>query len=230
MFGTACSLQEFPAFLNSLPFQITGKMKTLQQYLQGLPAEFIAELEKFGMVKDFSAQTEILREGQYVKYVPLVLEGMVKVFTRHEDRELLLYYIESGESCIMSFNAGIKSSASKVFAVADENALLLLLPVEKLQEWVKTFPSLNELFFNLYDQRYTSLLDTINHLLYSRLDQRLYIYLQDTARQKNSKVLNLRHRQIAAELGTVREVISRVMKKLEQEGKVRQLPSGIEIL
>ena len=171
-----------------------------------------------------------MREGQYVKYVPLVLEGAVKVFTRHEDKELLLYYIESGESCIMSFNAGLKSTASKVFAVADKKSLLLLLPVEKLNEWVKSFPSLNELFFNLYDQRYASLLDTINHLLYSRLDQRLYNYLQETARQKNSKIINIRHRQMAAELGTAREVISRVMKKLEQEGKVKQLQGGIEIL
>jgi CRP/FNR family transcriptional regulator len=205
-------------------------MRTLQQYLQGLPIEFIDQLEKFGIIKDFSTQTEILREGQYVKYVPLVLEGAVKVFTRHEDKELLLYYIESGESCIMSFNAGLKSTASKVFAVADEEALLLLLPVERLNEWVRSFPSLNELFFNLYDQRYASLLDTINHLLYSRLDQRLYNYLQETARQKNSKIINIRHRQMAAELGTAREVISRVMKKLEQEGKVKQLQGGIEIL
>ena len=205
-------------------------MRTLQQYLQGLPIEFIDQLEKFGIIKDFSEQTEILREGQYVKYVPLVLEGAVKVFTRHEDKELLLYYIESGESCIMSFNAGLKSTASKVFAVADKKSLLLLLPVEKLNEWVKSFPSLNELFFNLYDQRYASLLDTINHLLYSRLDQRLYNYLQETARQKNSKIINIRHRQRAAELGTAREVISRVMKKLEQEGKVKQLQGGIEIL
>ena len=205
-------------------------MKTLQQYLRGLPTEFIEQLEKFGIVKDFSAQAEILREGQYVKYVPLVLEGMVKAFTRHEDKELLLYYIESGESCIMSFNAGIKSTASKVFAVADEKSLLLLLPVEKLHEWVRSFPSLNELFFNLYDQRYASLLDTINHLLYSRLDQRLYNYLLETAKQKNSKIINIRHRQMAAELGTAREVISRVMKKLEQEGKVKQLQGGIEIL
>jgi CRP/FNR family transcriptional regulator len=205
-------------------------MRTLQQYLQGLPIEFIDQLEKFGIIKDFSAQTEILREGQYVKYVPLVLEGAVKVFTRHEDKELLLYYIESGESCIMSFNAGLKSTASKVFAVADEKALLLLLPVERLNEWVRSFPSLNELFFNLYDQRYASLLDTINHLLYSRLDQRLYNYLLETARQKNSKIINVRHRQMAAELGTAREVISRVMKKLEQEGKVKQLQGGIEIL
>jgi len=205
-------------------------MKSLNEYLQYLPEEFVNELEQHGVVKDFIADTEILREGQYVKFVPLVLEGVVKVFTRHEDKELLLYYIESGEGCIMSFNAGFKNSPSKVFAIAEENTKLLLLPADKLSEWVKIFPSLNELFYSLYDQRYASLLDTINHLLYNRLDQRLYNYLLEMSKQKNSKVLTVRHRQIATELGTVREVISRVMKKLEHEGKVRQLPNGIEIL
>ena len=205
-------------------------MKSLKEYLHYLPAEFINELEQYGVVKDFTADTEILREGQYVKLIPLVLEGVVKVFTRHEDKELLLYYIESGESCIMSFNAGIKNSPSKVFAVAEENTKILLLPSDKITQWVKDFPSLNELFYSLYDQRYASLLDTINHLLYNRLDQRLYNYLLEMSKQKDSKLLSIRHRQIAAELGTVREVISRVMKKLEHEGKVRQLPNGIEIL
>jgi CRP/FNR family transcriptional regulator len=205
-------------------------MKSLKEYLQYLPEEFVNELEQYGVVKDFITDTEILREGQYVKFVPLVLEGVVKVFTRYENKELLLYYIESGEGCIMSFNAGYKNSPSKVFAIAEENTKLLLLPADKLSEWVKNFPPLNELFYSLYDQRYASLLDTINHLLYNRLDQRLYNYLQELSKQKNSKLLTVRHRQIATELGTVREVISRVMKKLEHEGKVRQLPNGIEIL
>lgn len=205
-------------------------MKSIKEYLPHLPQDFIDQLQQHGIVKDFPVNTEILREGQFVKLVPLVLEGVIKVFTRQEEKELLLYYIESGESCIMSFNAGLKNSPSKVFAIAEENTVLLLLPAEKLNHWVKLFPSLNELFYNLYDQRYASLLDTINHLLYNRLDQRLYNYLLEMSKQKNSKQLAIRHRQIAAELGTVREVISRVMKKLEYEGKVRQLPNGIEIL
>ena len=120
-------------------------MKELKEYLHHLPQEFIGQLEQFGIVKNFEADTEILREGQYVKLVPLVLEGVVKVFTRHGDKELLLYYIESGESCIMSFNAGFKNSPSKVFAVAEENAVLLLMPSEKVNQWIKTYPLLNEL-------------------------------------------------------------------------------------
>ncbi len=205
-------------------------MKELKQYLHHLPQEFIGQLEQFGIVKKFEADTEILREGQYVKLVPLVLEGVVKVFTRHGDKELLLYYIESGESCIMSFNAGFKNSPSKIFAVAEENAVLLLMPSEKVNQWIKTYPLLNELFYNLYDQRYEALLDTINQLLYNKLDQRLYSYLIEKSKQKNNNVVNMRHREIAVELGTVREVISRVMKKLEHEGKILQLPNGIEVL
>lgn len=205
-------------------------MKSIKEYLHYLPQEFIAELEAFGIVKSIAANTEILREGQYVKLIPLVLQGSIKVFTRHEEKELLLYYIENGESCIMSFTAGLKNNPSKVFAITEEDTLLVLLPADKMNHWVKTFPSVNDLFYNLYNQRYASLLDTINHLLYNRLDQRLYKYLEEKSRQKGSRILDIRHKQIAAELGTVREVISRVMKKLEQEGKVKQLPNAIEIL
>jgi CRP/FNR family transcriptional regulator len=205
-------------------------MKPLKDYLPFLPDDFIEEMEQFGTVMQFEPHTEILRQGQYVKLVPIVLEGIVKVFTRHEDKELLLYYIETGESCIMSFNAGLKNGASRVFALTESSSVLLLLPADKLRGWMKTFPAMNELFFQLYDQRYASLLDTIHHLLYNKLDHRLYNYLLEKAAQNNSKVIAIRHRQIASELGTVREVISRVMKKLEMEGKLRQLPGGIEIL
>lgn len=83
-------------------------MKPLKEYLQHLPAELVEQLEEHGIIKEIPAETEIMREGQYVKMVPLVLEGAVKVFTRHEEKELLLYYIENGESCIMSFNAALK--------------------------------------------------------------------------------------------------------------------------
>ncbi len=205
-------------------------MKSIREYLHYLPQDFVAEVEQHGDIKDIAANTEVIREGQYVKLIPLVLDGNIKVFTRHQDKELLLYYIENGESCIMSFTAGLKNSPSKVFAITEEDTLLLLLPADKLSGWIKTFPSVNELFYNLYDQRYASLLETINHLLYNRLDERLYNYLKEKSRQKNSHILNIRHKQIAAELGTVREVISRVMKKLEQEGKVKQLPNAIEII
>lgn len=88
-------------------------MKSIKEYLRYRPEDFVVELEQFGTLKEITHESEILREGQYVKLTPLVLEGVVKVFTRHEDKELLLYYIETNESCIMSFNAGLKNSPRK---------------------------------------------------------------------------------------------------------------------
>lgn len=205
-------------------------MKPLKEYLKDLHPDLIAELELYASIEQFVAHTEILREGQYVKMVPLVLEGSIKVFTRNAERELLLYYIESGESCIMSFNAGLKNGPSKVAAVVEENAILLLMPTDKLNRWLKEYPSFNQLFYRLYDQRYESLIETINQILYNRLDHRLMDFLLERSRQKNTRIVALRHREMAAALGTVREVISRTLKKLENDGKIRQVPAGIEIL
>lgn len=205
-------------------------MISIREQLSFFSEELIEELEKYGSLVELDEGTEVLREGQYVKMIPIVLKGAIKVFTRGEEKELLLYNIEPGESCVMSFMAGLNNSSSKVFAIAEEDSSVFLMPSSKLQQWVKTHPSLNQLFFSLYEQRYTSLLETINHLLYNKLDARIYQYLLEKVKHKQSRLVEIRHRQIAAELGTAREVVSRLIKKLEQEGKLRQVQNGIEIL
>jgi CRP/FNR family transcriptional regulator len=179
---------------------------------------------------EIPADTEILREGQYVKVIPLVLEGLVKVFTKYEDKELLLYYIQPNESCVMSFTASLKNEPSKVYAITDENCKLLLLPVDKVAQWIGEFPDLNNLFFQQYNLRYSDLLETINQLLFDKMDKPLLDYLKEKVALTKKNPLKISHRQIASELGTAREVISRVMKKLEQEAKVKQLNTTIEIL
>lgn len=179
---------------------------------------------------EITADTEILREGQYVKVIPLVLEGLVKVFTKYEDKELLLYYIQPNESCVMSFTASLKNEPSKVYAITDENCKLLLLPVDKVAQWIGEFPDLNNLFFQQYNLRYSDLLETINQLLFDKMDKRLLDYLKEKVALTKKNPLKISHRQIASELGTAREVISRVMKKLEQEAKVKQLSTTIELL
>lgn len=205
-------------------------MISIREHLSFFSEELIEELEKYGSLVELDEGTEVLREGQYVKMIPIVLKGAIKVFTRGEEKELLLYNIEPGESCVMSFMAGLNNSSSKVFAIAEEDSSVFLIPSSKLQQWVKTHPSLNQLFFSLYEQRYTSLLETINHLLYNKLDARIYQYLLEKVKHKQSRLVEIRHRQIATELGTAREVVSRLIKKLEQEGKLRQVQNGIEIL
>lgn len=202
----------------------------IRKYLPAFSAELQEEIATYGLIKEVPGGVEILKEGQYVKVIPIVLEGLVKVFTRAEEKELLLYYIDPAQSCIMSFSAGLSNVPSRIFAFTEDSSILLLLPSDRLGKWVRQYPQINELFFQQYNLRYTEMLDTINSLLFDKMDQRLYNYLVEKSKLKGEKILLLRHKQIAGELGTAREVITRVMKRLEQEGKVRQLPEGIQII
>lgn len=193
-------------------------------------SDLISEMLQFAIEKEVPKDTELLREGQFIKVIPLVFSGVIKVFTRHEDKELLLYYIKPNESCIMSFSAGINNQPSKIYAVTEEDSHLLLIPTEKLGHWTKHFPDFNSLFFYQYNLRYSDLLDTINSLLFDKLDKRVYDYLKEKVVVTQHNPLKISHRQIASELGTAREVISRIVKKLEMEGKVKQNTTTIEIL
>ena len=184
----------------------------------------------FASINDIKKNTEILREGQFVKIIPVVLEGLIRVFTRHEDKELLLYYIRLNESCIMSFAASLRNDPSKVFAVTEEDTSALLLPVNEVSKWTKQFPDINTLFFQQYNLRYSELLDTIYHVLFDKLDKRLYNYLREKTRLTNQNPIKISHRQIASELGTAREVINRTMKKLEAEQLLIQHSNNIELL
>lgn len=205
-------------------------LQQVQQYLPGFSNELQHEIAEHATLMEIPAGTEILREGQYVKVIPIVISGVVKVVAHFEEKELLLYYIEPKESCVMSFSASLKNEPSRINAMTDENSLIMLLPVDKVSRWVREFPPINQLFYQQYNQRYSELLDTINHLLFNRLDQRVYNYLVEKTKLKGEKSIQIKHRQIAAELGTVREVVTRVLKRLEQEGKVRQTSDGIEIV
>ncbi|MGB5226618.1 MAG: Crp/Fnr family transcriptional regulator [Eudoraea sp.] len=198
--------------------------------LSYLNPELIKKIQAEANLKELPRHTEILREGQFIKVIPIVLEGLIKVFTRYEDRELLLYYIQPDESCIMSFSAGIKNEPSTVYAITEEDTVALLLPVDKVAEWMVQYPGINTLFFQQYKQRYSELLDTIHHVLFNRMDKRLYKHLKTKTIVRNQNPLKISHQQVADELGTVREVISRVMKKLEKEGLVIQDSDGIKII
>jgi CRP/FNR family transcriptional regulator, anaerobic regulatory protein len=202
----------------------------LKKYLPFLEDELLQEIADYGQWVELGTGTQLLREGQYVKVVPIVITGLVKVFTQVENKELLLYYIKPSESCIMSFSAVLNKDPSKIYAITEADSQLLLIPAEKISHWLKTFPKLNELFYQQYDARYSELIETIHQLLFNRLDQRIYDYLLELSHMKSRNVIQVKHRQIAQDLGTAREVITRTIKKLEKENKIRQTENGIEIL
>lgn len=202
----------------------------IHKQLQFLGKPLVSRLLEISSILEIKGNTEILKEGQYVKAIPIVISGLLKVFTRHEDKELLLYYIKPSESCIMSFSSSMSNDKSSIYAKTDEDSILLLIPSEKANSLTSEFPEFNNLFHQQYKVRYNDLLETINQLVFTNLDQRLYKFLKDTATIKNENPLKISHRQIANELGTAREVISRVMKKLEKEQKIIQSTDSIKIL
>ena len=216
-------------YIKKTPF-MQSTLEDLNKILPSLNSKLKQEICDFSILKELPKNTEILREGQYIKAIPLVVSGLIKVYTRYEDRELLLYYIRPKESCTMSFAASINDEPSKVFAETEENTKVLLLPISKIPQWVNQFPDMNNLFFKQYGLRYAELLDTIHHILFNKLDVRLYKYLKEKVLLTKKNPLVISHRQIANELGTAREVISRIMKKLELEGKVKQHSNSVEIL
>lgn len=192
--------------------------------------ELKEELITHSTLTELEGKTEILRQGQYIKVIPIVLEGLIKVYTKHEDKELLLYYVQPKESCIMSFSASLKNEPSQIFAKTEEGTKALLLPVEKVKHWIKDYPELNTLFFQQFNMRYTDLLDTIHHVLFQKMDIRLYDYLKHKVEVTGKNPISISHRAIANDLGTAREVISRVMKKLEHEEFIKQEAKQITVL
>jgi len=170
--------------------------------LSFLGPQLLDEIEKNAVVREFPKGTEILREEQYIKVLPIVMKGLIKVFSRFEEKELLLYYIEPSQSCVMTFYAALKN--------------------------LRDYPGFNEMFYDQYNMRYSDMLDTIGHLLVDRMDKRLYDYLKKKAELISGPV-KMSHNQIANEIGTSREVVTRILKKLETEGKVIQDREGIKI-
>lgn len=201
-----------------------------KKILSFLKPDLVDKILKESSIEEIPKGTEILREMQYVKVLPIVIEGVVKVYSRFDEKELLLYYIEPNQSCVMTFYAALKNTPSKVFATIEEDAKIILMPVQYLPIWLKEHPDLNELFYSQFNLRYTELLESIGHLLLDKMDKRLYDHLARKLALTNSQSIKMSHNQIANELGTAREVVSRVLKKLEIDGKVRQNNEGIKII
>jgi CRP/FNR family transcriptional regulator len=195
-----------------------------------LGPDLLAEILEHSQIKQIPAQTELVREGQYIKFIPIVLEGLIKVFTHFEEKELLLYYIKAEQSCIMSFSSCINNDISKIFAITEEESTVLLIPAEKIAKWVIEFPKINILFYQQYDHRYGELVETIHQMLYYKLDKRLIDYLTEKVNVTRKNPIKISHKEIANDLGTAREVISRLVKKLEKQNLLKQHHDSIELL
>lgn len=198
--------------------------------LPQLGKELLDKMQEFGQIQTIPAHTVIVRESQYLKVLPIVVSGSVKVYIRSETKEFLLYHIQPSESCIMSFSSILFDHPSRIYASTEENSTLLLLPIEKVKEWNRTYPQLNNLFLRLFNLRYQDLVNTISDVLFQDLPTRLYHYLNEKSNLQLDKPIKITHKTMADDLASSREVISRILKKWEIDGKIRQTKGEITIL
>jgi CRP/FNR family transcriptional regulator len=193
--------------------------------------ELLEKLTAVGITKSFKEGDVILDEDSYIKSIPIVTKGSIKVLRSDDDgREILLYYIKAGESCIMSFLGGIHQDKSKVRAVVEEDTEILFIPIEKVSLLIRDFPDWLDYIFRLYHKRFEELLEVVNSIAFKKMDERLLNFIQKKCALSQSNVLTITHEQIANELGTVRVVISRLLKQMEYEGLVKLGRNKITLL
>lgn len=190
----------------------------------------IDEILKLGEFKEFDVDDEIIDIGQQITHFPLVVSGSLKVMTEDEKgNELLLYYLEMGDTCAMTMQCCLKSSKSKIRVTAEDITKMVFIPVKKMEEWIVKYPSWRRFVFDSYNNRLNEMLESIDSLAFTNLESRLYKYLKDKALVNSSPELKITHYQIADELNSSRVVISRLMKKLENEGKITQDRNRVSI-
>ncbi len=193
--------------------------------------ELIEKLKQNSILKKYAAGSVILNENAYIRSIPIVIKGVLKVSRMEEEgREILLYYIKAGESCIMSFLGGMHEETSKVKAEVEEDAEILFLPIDKVSILIREYPQWLDYIFRLYHQRFEELLEIVNAIAFKKVDERLLNLLLKKAEITESDTIQVTHEQLANELGTARVVVSRLLKQLEDEGRVQLGRNKIEIL
>jgi CRP/FNR family transcriptional regulator len=193
--------------------------------------QMISKILELSVHKTFEEGEVILQENAHIRSIPIVTSGSIRVMrSEGDEKEILLYYIKAGESCIMSFLGGLHNDTSKVRAVAEETTDILFVPVTKVKELIREYPEWLDYIFRLYHQRFEELLEVVNAVAFKKMDERLMLFLEKKADISQNKILSVTHEQLAAELGTARVVVSRLLKQMEVEGLVKLGRNRITLL
>jgi CRP/FNR family transcriptional regulator len=202
-----------------------------QQLLKIFDSKTVEEILRVGKYQEFLQGEEIIRPGQYIKAIPLILKGSVKIMREDNDgKELLLYYLGENDSCAMSLTCCLSLRKSEVKAIAEEKTEMLMIPVEYVEKWMEKYPIWKSFVFGTYQKRFEEMLNAIDSIAFKKMDERLLEYLERKKNALNTKELNITHEEIANDIGTSREVISRLLKQLERMGAVKLSRNKIELL
>jgi CRP/FNR family transcriptional regulator, anaerobic regulatory protein len=196
-------------------------MEELKRLFPSFEPELLENMEKFGEIRIYKTGETLMRTGQFIKSSMLVLKGSIKVYRDSEDgAEFLIYYITPGEACAVSLVCALKSETSEISAEAVEDTTVLMLPLTLMDKWMTEYRSWYRFVLGTYRERFEELLQVIDQIAFRSLDERLEFYLKRSVKQHESTIIHTSHQEIARELNSSREVISRLLKKMEQRGLV----------
>lgn len=206
-------------------------MEELDNFKSFFEPELIRKIDEVATIVEVKAGDLLLDYGQIVRTMPIILEGAVKVMRMDEDgRELLLYYVNAHESCAMTFTCCMEQFPSEIKAIAEEDVKMLTIPIKVMDEWLMTYPTWKSFVMKTIQHRFSELLNTIDQIAFQKLDERLINYLRQKSLTLNSKLINISHEEIANDLATSRVVISRLLKKLENDKKLLLYRNQIKLL
>jgi CRP/FNR family transcriptional regulator len=206
-------------------------MDTATSFDSTFEPALIKEMQEFGELKLFKEGDVIMDYGKYIRMMPIILKGTVKVYRKDDSgKELLLYYLSSNESCSMAYSCCVEAKKSEIKAIAEDDVELIAIPHDKLDEWLCKYPSWKNYIMRSFNERFLELLKSIESIAFHKLDERLIAYLREKKRLTGSNVIKASHYLIADELATSRVVVSRLLKQLENDGKILLYRNEIKLL
>jgi CRP/FNR family transcriptional regulator len=202
---------------------------------QGFPDLYEENLRKLieqeATVMEIEAGEMLMDIGSYIKFVPLIMSGTLKIMREDKDgNELLLYYVKAGETCAMSLTCCMGDARSNVRAIAEEDTVILAIPVRFMDQWTNQYQSWKSFVMHTYQKRFEELLATIDGIAFQKLDDRLERSLKQRSEAAGVKLLAVTHQELATELNSSREVISRILKQMEKRNMVKLGRNRIELL
>lgn len=193
--------------------------------------KLIEEITSVAKLVEFKEGDVLIDIGTYIKTMPLLMDGAIKIMREDFDAgELLLYFLEKGDTCSMTLSCCMGDKKSEIRAVAENDGLVAMIPVNKMEEWLWKYKTWRTFVFESYNNRFNEMLAAIDNIAFMNMGERLYNYLMDKSKIDNSRTILKTHQEIANELNSSRVVISRLLKALENEGKIRLNRNNIELL
>lgn len=207
------------------------KQALTENYSYLFEEELINEIASIGVVKKFNSKDIIIDYGQELIQIPFLIDGAIKVLRQNENGdELLLYFLEEGDTCAMSLSCCMTQAKSEIQAIAERDSTLILIPVVKMVEWMRKYSGWMSFVFESYNNRFNEMLESIDSLAFTNMHDRLFKYLKNKVLAVKSTSLEITHHEIAIDLNSSRVVISRLLKSLENEGGIKIFRNKLEII